>query len=206
MILSVLIPEVRRLPRRTWQVFTIGRVIAYLAVGYIENTVPTYSAEIAPAPLRGFCSGLLTPAITLSSVWGAGMCQAYATETRKVGWMMPIGVQAIPALMILALIWFAVESPRWLVSHGRKEDALKALKRLRRKQDTINGICQAEIDALDEAIEYDREISTARWRDLFGRTYLRRSIYCGLLFWFYQTTGNSFYNAYVLPPLNTDIS
>ena len=64
----------------------MGRVIAYLAgeiniqaigtqggsdrvVGYIENTVPVYSAEVAPAALRGFCAGLLTPVITMSSVY-----------------------------------------------------------------------------------------------------------------------------------------
>lgn len=80
-----------QLTSHNWKVFTVGRVITYMAVGYIETLVPTYSAEIAPPALRGFCAGLLTPIITLSSVWGAGMCQAYATETGKIGWMMPIG-------------------------------------------------------------------------------------------------------------------
>lgn len=78
--------------------FTVGRVFAYMAVGYIENLVPTYSAEIAPPALRGFCAGLLTPVITLSSVWGAGMAQAYATETRPIGWLVPVGkCPALPA-------------------------------------------------------------------------------------------------------------
>lgn len=180
---------------RNWIVFTIGRVIAYMAVGYIENAVPTYSAEVAPAPLRGFCAGLLTPIITLSSVWGSGMCQAYATETGKIGWMVPVGVQAIPAVMLFILVPFTVESPRWLVSHGRKDEALKSLKRLRTKQAAESGILEAEIDALDQALEYDRQLNTARWIDLFRGTYLRRTVYCSLLFWFYQTTGNSFYNA-----------
>ncbi|ORY25074.1 general substrate transporter [Naematelia encephala] len=184
------------LTARKWQVFTIGRVLAYMAVGYIENTVPTYSSEVAPPALRGFCSGLLTPVITLSSVWGAGMCQAYAKETRKIGWMVPVGVQMIPATMILFLVPFTVESPRWLLARGHREQAIKNLKRLRPKKDVQAGLCEAEIEALENAIEYDKSINTGRWVDLFRGTYLRRTVFCGLLFWFYQTTGNSFYNAY----------
>lgn len=99
--------------------------------------------------------------------------------------------------MILILLPFTVESPRWLVQHGKSELALKNLKRLRRKADVQAGLCEAEIDALEHAIEYENSLSTARWRDLFTKaTYLRRTVYAMLLFWFYQTTGNSFYNAY----------
>lgn len=81
---------------RTWQVFTVGRIFAYLAVGYICNCVPVYSAEVSPAPLRGFCAGLLTPIISVSSIWGAGMCQAYAEELGKKGYIIPVASQAIP--------------------------------------------------------------------------------------------------------------
>ncbi|KAL1406155.1 hypothetical protein Q8F55_007839 [Vanrija albida] len=192
-ILAVII----QLTSRTWVVFTVGRVFAYATVGYIECLVPMYSAEIAPPALRGFCAGLLTPVITLSSVWGAGMCQAYAKEVRKIGWMVPIGVQMIPAVLILFLAPFTVESPRWLVAHGRSEEALKNLRRLRRRVDVDAGLCEAEIKALEQVIEHERSLSTARWRDLFTNpSYRRRAIISPMLFWFYQTTGNSFYNAY----------
>ena len=123
------------------------------------------------------------------------MCQAYAKETRKIGWMVPIGVQAIPAVILLGLLPLTVESPRWLVAHGKTDQALKSLKKLRRKQDADAGICEAEIQVLEDAIEHDRLTRSAKWSDLFRGSYRRRAIYCALCFWFYQTTGNSFYNA-----------
>lgn len=43
----------------TWVVFSVGRVLAYLAVGLIENACPAYQAEVTPAPLRGFVAGSL---------------------------------------------------------------------------------------------------------------------------------------------------
>jgi len=44
---------------KSWVVFSVGRVIAYLAVGLIENACPAYEAEVTPAPLRGFVAGSL---------------------------------------------------------------------------------------------------------------------------------------------------
>lgn len=125
------------------------------------------------------------------------MCQAFATETSKKGWMVPVGVQAIPAVMILVLAPFTVESPRWLITHNRKEGALKALKKLRPKDAVSAGVCEAEIDALDSAIQQDKVLNNARWRDIIRGTYFRRAVICATLFWLYQTTGNSFYNAWV---------
>ncbi|KAJ9498535.1 hypothetical protein H2202_005720 [Exophiala xenobiotica] len=36
----------------SWIQFCIGRVLAYLAVGIVEPTIPTYQAELAPAAIR----------------------------------------------------------------------------------------------------------------------------------------------------------
>ncbi|WWC65502.1 uncharacterized protein I303_108120 [Kwoniella dejecticola CBS 10117] len=176
--------------------FIAGRTVSYIAVGWIDGTIASYASEVAPAALRGFFSGLLAPMANLASVWGAGMCQHYATETRKVGWMVPISVQLIPVVMI-AVCWpFAAESPRWLVAHGKSDQALKALRKLRRKEHDDAGMCEAELDAISYAIEYDRTHATARWRDLVSKVAYKQFIYTILFFFFYPSTGNAFYNAY----------
>jgi MFS family permease len=176
--------------------FIAGRTVSYIAVGWIDGTISSYASEVAPAALRGFFSGLLAPMANLASVWGAGMCQHYATETQKVGWMVPIGIQLIPVVMI-AICWpFTVESPRWLLSHDRDDQALAALKKLRRKDDVDAGLCEVELEAIAYAIQYDKTHATARWRDLFTNTAYKQTIYTILFFFFYPSTGNAFYNAY----------
>ena len=50
---------------KSWQVFSVGRVIAYLAVGLIENACPSYEAEVTPAPLRGFVAGSLIMLVSM---------------------------------------------------------------------------------------------------------------------------------------------
>lgn len=41
------------------------------------------------------------------------MSRAFATETEPKGWLIPQAVQMIPAALVLILIWFTPESPRW---------------------------------------------------------------------------------------------
>lgn len=91
-----------------WIQFSIGRIIAYFAVGIIENAVPSYQAEIAPASLRGFFAGSIIAVVTLGNMWGSGMGKAMATNTTKAGWLVPVGVQVIPAVILLATIPFTV--------------------------------------------------------------------------------------------------
>ncbi|KAL7421068.1 hypothetical protein Q5752_003952 [Cryptotrichosporon argae] len=176
--------------------FIAGRTVSYVAVGWIDGCISSYASEIAPAALRGFFSGLLAPMANIASVWGAGMCQHYATEKGRVGWMVPIGIQLIPVVMIAACLPFTVESPRWLVAHDRYDDALAALSRLRGRAAADAGQCEIELEAVAYAIEYDKTHATARWSDLVGKVAYKQTIYTVLFFFFYPSTGNAFYNAY----------
>jgi MFS transporter, SP family, sugar:H+ symporter len=89
-------------------------------VGIVEPLIPTYQAELAPAPLRGFFAGNVQVLVHLGSIWGAGMSRAYSNELSKKGWMIPVSMQFIPAIVLLIGVPFCIESPRWLISKGRK--------------------------------------------------------------------------------------
>ena len=102
--------------------------------------------------------------------------------------MFPIGIQLIP--VVAANCWpSVVESPRWLLAHGKPDQALRALKKLRRKIDVAARSCEVEMEALIYAIEFDRTHATARWRDLVGKAAYKQFIHTNLFF-FFRSTGN----------------
>ena len=163
------------LTSHAWVQFTVGRIIAYSAVGLVENAVPAYAAEVSPAATRGLFAGSIMFVTGMGNLWGAGMSRAYATETGSKGWIVPTAVQLIPAVLMLILIPFTPESPRWLILKGRMQKAKENLDRLRPKHDVVSGATQAEIDALNDAVEQAHAQEQGSWLDLFRGNYLRRT-------------------------------
>lgn len=87
----------------------------------VEAAVSTYLAEISPSSLRGFFvslqyinvisalmrqTGIMNCVVALGNLWGAGMGRAFATETRRIGWQIPVAVQFIPAVAIFVMVPF----------------------------------------------------------------------------------------------------
>ena len=179
-------------------------------MGIVENVVPAYHAEISPAACRGFFAGSVQVFVHIGATWAAGVTKAYATETDRRGWIIPTAQQLIPGVVLLIMVPFCVESPRWLLLRGRKEEALKNLNKLRSQKEVNSGVTEMEIAALDAANQESRA-NDSRWIELFQGTYLRRSIvscpspiHCpsrssqiiALTFFFNEVTGQQFVNAY----------
>jgi MFS family permease len=178
----------------SWGQFTVGRFLAYVSTGLAEMAVTHYNSEVSPAATRGLLAGSMLFFNALGNLWGAGMSRAYATETGAQGWIIPQAVQFIPAILILLLIWFTPESPRWLVLQGKKDEALISLNKLRPKRDVDNGLTQQEINAIEESLEEAGGLDQGRWIDLFRGNMLRRTWISWSLFVFLQFTGIQFVN------------
>ena len=125
------------------------------------------------------------------------MSRAYVGETTDRGWLVPQGVQLVPPFLILCLIWFTPESPRWLVQKRRRDEALRSLNSIRPQRDIDNGLTGAEIDAIELAVDeskgFDRE---GRWIDLFRGNMLWRTWIAWSMFVFLQFTGVQFVNTF----------
>ncbi len=115
--------------------FVIFRIIGGVGVGAASITSPMYIAEISPARIRGRMVSVNQFAIV------TGFLVVYlvnyfialqGTEAWNVGygWRWMFGSEALPALLLLSLLFLVPESPRWLTKYGRHEKALAVLSRV----------------------------------------------------------------------------
>ncbi|XP_078082283.1 solute carrier family 2, facilitated glucose transporter member 6 [Mustelus asterias] len=102
----------------------LGRALTGIAGGMVSGAIPVYISEISVAKLRGrlgvgpqimlVCGPLLLYALDLVLTWR---------------WLAVVGA-FIPSVMIIILC-FMPESPRYLISKHRREEAIRSLAWLR---------------------------------------------------------------------------
>lgn len=110
----------------------VSRVLLGFAVGAASALVPMYLSEIAPAKARGTISGLNQLMITIGIVVAYGVNYLFAHTVE--GWRYMLAGAAVPAILLILGSILLPESPRFLATHGKKDEALKVLKGLRTEE------------------------------------------------------------------------
>ncbi|KAF8640262.1 hypothetical protein AX16_010157 [Volvariella volvacea WC 439] len=108
----------------------VGRIIGGLAIGVLSMTVPLYNTEVAPPKIRGFLVGLTQQMIGFGFIvanWVGYGCSFMGSD---VSWRLPLGLQLVPAGLLLIGIQFLPFSPRWLLEVGRDDEAKEVVRKL----------------------------------------------------------------------------
>jgi len=171
--------------------FTVGRIICYGMTGMAIVVVPIYQAETSPRVLRG----MFGSTIQVMIVFGQLIATLIAFGTQHIpdrkGWQIPIGLQLVVPAVITALLPLLPESPRWLLSRGRRADAVLELRKLRAgKSDEA---IQLEIEAIAYA-HANEERGT--WREVFDASNRTRTGVAILAMLGQQITGQAFPSQY----------
>ncbi|KAI5460119.1 putative sugar transporter [Mariannaea sp. PMI_226] len=174
--------------------FIVGRIIVYISVGLVEVNVTTYQSEIVPAAFRGIVVVSLQLFLNAGSIVSSGVNKAFSTRADPSGWRSVAGIQFVFPVLISLCAFFIPNSPRWLLSKDREEDAVVALRRLRPEADAADGHCDAEIQAIKESLQ--DQVHKAPWLDLFRGTNLRRTLIVMAFYFFQQATGQAFVSTY----------
>jgi SP family arabinose:H+ symporter-like MFS transporter len=108
------------------------RIIGGVGIGIASILSPLYIAELSPTKLRGRLVAMYQLAITvgiLSAYLSNAAIVQWFEKTGIDNWRLMFGTEAFPALLFLALLFFIPESPRWLLSKKRNQQAKSILEK-----------------------------------------------------------------------------
>ncbi len=105
-----------------------GRMILGLAIGMVNFVVPLYLSEISPQKIRGMLVSLYQLAITAGILFSYLINRLFALSEYNWRWMLGCGL--IPALILIIGISFLGDTPRWLISKKREDEAKHIFKKI----------------------------------------------------------------------------
>ena len=145
-----------------WQLIVL-RILMGIAIGADFAIAGTIASEFAPQKARGPLAGRHGHDVSV----GAAVAYIVGYFMLTLGpdaWRWMLASSAIPARLILIMRLGTPESPRWLLSKGRAEEAEAVLKQMFGPDATL-----ADIE--------EPEDSPKGYRTIFRRVYLKRTVF-----------------------------
>ncbi|POM68383.1 Inositol transporter [Phytophthora palmivora] len=136
-----------------------GRLIVGVGIGCASTTVPLYIAEVSPPQIRGRLVSLNSALITGGQFF-ASVLDALLADTEG-GWRYMLGLAAVPAIVQFVGFLMLPESPRYLVSKGKEDEARATLLKIRGEEEI-----EFELEHIKAELQGSKLEEANIWEDL----------------------------------------
>ncbi|KAI0555991.1 hypothetical protein F4679DRAFT_13194 [Xylaria curta] len=177
--------------------FIGGRFILSFFATLTTTAAPLYLVEISPAAYRGTIAGTFNTfyyvgsILATSSVYG---CHKYLADQGNLDWRIPLWLQAVCAGLVILVIKFFPESPRYLILNDKHEEARQIIIKYHTNGDPNHPLVDLQMKEMVQSVQ---GIPKATWKDLFDLRVLvetrssRYRLMLNMVFsWFAQFSGN----------------
>ncbi|EEA20471.1 hypothetical protein TMatcc_000452 [Talaromyces marneffei ATCC 18224] len=185
-------------PAISRQMFIGGRFLCGFGQGFVNVSAPLFVSELAHPRWRGPLSGLTQTNFFIGSIIASWVTYGTAFLDGEKAFRIPIWLQLVTTSIVAIGIWFAPETPRWLMAQGRRQEAERVLADLHGEGSTEHCCVRLQLAEMESQI---RETgSDKRWWDysgLFNTRPARRRMICVIgMAWFGQYSGNALVSYY----------
>ncbi|KAJ2993659.1 hypothetical protein HDV02_002191 [Globomyces sp. JEL0801] len=171
-----------------------GRFISGLGLFPMVVSISLYNSEMAPKEIRGRIIGIqqLMVACGLATSYWVNYVAALIdfSHNPHLRYQIPLGLQTLPAIILLSGVFFIPQSPRWLCMVGKNSQAEQSLSFIR-KVPLEDPSIKREVVSV---IEYLNEKTESDWKSVFSRENIKRLSVSVLFLSFQQFGGQNLIN------------
>jgi len=140
-----------------WQIYFAGRFILGFGNSFAQMCSPILLTEICHPQHRGVFSAVYNCLWNLGALFVAFIGWGTSTVPNEWSWRSITLLQGLPSAIQLCFIWWVPESPRWLISKERYEEAESTLAYYHGEGDRNNITVQFSYQEMKETIRMESD-------------------------------------------------
>lgn len=191
----------------------VGLILMGIPWGVFQTLTTTYASEVTPVALRPYLTTYVNLCWVLGQFLASAVLKGVSLRPDEWAYRIPYALQWMWPVPLIIGVFFAPESPWWLVRKGRLEEAKVQLLRLTaRNQPGFNA--DETVSMMVHTNEMEKALTEGTsYLDCFRKTDLRRTeiaantwmvqVWCGSAFmgfstYFYQQAGLATEHAFTM--------
>ncbi|KAJ5397008.1 hypothetical protein N7509_005121 [Penicillium cosmopolitanum] len=146
----------------------VGRIISGIGNGVNTATAPVWQTETSQLKWRGKLVILEMMMNIAGYAFVNWVNYGLSFAGGAIAWRLPLALQFLFLFVLWSTTPWLPESPRWLLAHGKEDEAVEVISCLEAK--SLNDpFVIAQRNEINFTIEYERE-NSVRWRDLLKKS------------------------------------
>ncbi|KAK0619094.1 general substrate transporter [Immersiella caudata] len=171
--------------------YIIARGIIGFGLPYAIVAGSCLIGELGYPKERPILTSLFNACYYMGAIIAAGTTFGTQQIDNDWSWRIPSLLQMAPSLLQIFFVFFLPESPRYLMSKDRLDEAKEVLIKYHAEGNPDSPFVQAEILEIKTTLDIELENSKRSWMDLLATPGMRRRVLIGsLLGLFTQLSGN----------------
>jgi len=160
--------------------FVFSRVVIGFGIPAAIVAASSLIGELSHPKERAILGSLFNSCYFVGAIGAAAVTLGTFSMPTDWGWRIPSLLQISPSFLQLCFIWFLPESPRWLISKGRRQEAFDILVKYHAEGNEDSEFVKAEFVQIEQTLELELESKDkVGWKELIKTSGMRRRVLIG---------------------------